>query len=128
MKNRNALTLIEVVAALAILATTATMVLTAYGESLVQLSATRRQTRGHELASELIAHWKINPPQIAPNLEEEFPGMPKWRWRRTVRPYDYAQSLAMLEITLFVFHEQADGEIATVGEYTWLERVPDEQR
>ncbi|MEK6674127.1 MAG: hypothetical protein AABZ47_00565 [Planctomycetota bacterium] len=123
MFNRPALTLIEVVAALVLVATTATLVLTAQSRSLHQLRHLQESETAHRLAGELIAKWKLQRPQQSPMLEGRFEEATHWHWRRSVRPHDF-RSGSLQEVTLTVQRsEPKESSPATIGTWIWLERT-----
>ena len=117
-----ALTLIEVVASLVLLATTATALLLAQGRSLEQLRAVREQHMASKLARELITHWKLEPPAPTTAMEGSFGARAGWRWTRHSQPYGLAKVKPLWQVTLTVHKRDHKGENA-VSSYTWLEHV-----
>lgn len=118
----NALTLIEVVAALALAATSVTALLAAQGRSLVQLRQARELETASALARERITLWRLDP-LVIPETEGEFSGQPSWRWTRRVNlPLD-PSSTDLQEVMLSI-HRRDDRRVErVVATYTWLERV-----
>ena len=123
MSKRPALTLIEVVAALVLVAATATLVLPAQSRSLHQLRHLQESETAHRLAGELIAHWKLQRPENSSVLEGRFEDATNWHWRRNVRPHDF-RNAGLQEVTLTVhLSEPKESAPATIGTWTWLERT-----
>ena len=120
-----ALTLIEVVASLVLLAATATLLLTAQGRSLDQLRSIREQEIAAVLTHELIATWKLNPPGKHSATEGRWQSHAAWRWRRQLAPYPLTIRSVLQEVTLTLYRTDQEGNDVPVSTHTWLER-PDE--
>lgn len=117
MRRKTALTLIEVVAALALLAGVATLLLTAQGRSLEQLRATGRQERAAALADALLARWRLEPGGAAVPLEGAFDEWPGWHWRRRVAPCTIAE-LDEVSLTIYLRDGATEQDLLS---YTWFE-------
>ena len=122
MKQTRALSLIEVVASLALLATSATALMVAHARSLEQISATRDQAAASALAGNLIATWKLDSDSDLDDCRGLFDSKPSWRWKRTCRPCDLAMRSGLFEITLTVLRADVSGAEQVLATYTWLER------
>lgn len=120
MIRTRGLVLIEVVAALALLASTATLLLVAHGRSLTQLHSTNQQETAARLAEELLTAWKLENADTTLAGEGSFAQSAGWRWTRTVKPYEGAPNSDVVEITLTVLHTKGTQE-RVLATYTWLE-------
>jgi hypothetical protein len=116
MRNR-ALTLIEVVAALSLIAGTATVLLTLQGRCIQQLRAAHDRERAAHYAAELVGSWRLNP--APPGILEATIG-DEFRWRRTERDYPTSTNL-LREVTLVVFRVGLDHRETPLATYAWLE-------
>lgn len=121
-----ALTLIEVVASLVLVATTVTALLAASGRSLEQLHSAREQQTASVLAKELINQWILEAPAEGEATEGHFHGYPGWRWTRQSAPYPWLTETTLEELTLTIHRLDGQGHDRVVAAYTWLER-PDER-
>lgn len=118
-----ALTLIEVVAALALLAGALTALLVAQTRGLKQLQAMREQERAAVLAEELIQRWKIEPPTMTDRLDGAFESAPGWWWLRAATASSILDDPDVRQVTLSIYRRETDGLEHLVTTYTWLERV-----
>ncbi len=123
MRQTKALSLIEVVASLVLLATTATGLLAAHGKSLEQLAATRRQETAAILARQLVTAWKIDPPAPVSTMEGRLEGNTSWRWTQTMVPYSTHIDARIQEMTVTIYHTDERGNERCVAAYSWLERL-----
>ncbi len=119
-----ALSLIEVVAALVLLATTVTLLLAAHTKSLEQLRTLRDRELSDVLANKLIASWKTQPPDWTVPAEGSFPAQPSWRWQRRAEPRAWLETL-LWEVTLTINKTNEFGLRHEVSLYVWLERISD---
>ncbi len=128
MTNRRALTMIEVVASLVLVATTVTALLVAHGRSLEQAEAIKTAEIANTLANELITVWRLEP--LAPGdrhgrparHEGAFASHPRWRWTRITEPAAQTLDQTVEQITLRVFKEDNAGQEQLIREVTWLAR------
>ena len=129
MRTRKALSIVEVLGAMVLLASTASALLLAQGRTTSQLSSLREQALGARLAEELVAQWKLDNQRnwITTNESGDFVAHSGWRWERVVRTPELVQTISATEITLRVVHRQPSGEERRVAQYVWLERR-DEKR
>lgn len=118
--RRRGLTLIEVVAALVLLAGVVSSLLLAQGRLLGQWRGLAEQEQASQLARELLAEWKLTPPTTA---EEEFEGHSGWRWTRRESATVLVGDPAVREVILEIHHRSADGAERTVATYRWLRKV-----
>ena len=121
-RNANALTLIEVVAALVLVATSVTALLAAQGRCLEQLRCARELETAATLARELITQWRLDPLTVPPTAGE-FPGEPTWRWERRVGPPVDGRATELQQAVLTILRRDARGVERPVASYTWLERA-----
>lgn len=129
-----ALTLIEVIAALAILGTTATAMLTAYGRALHQMALSQDRRTACELADALLLHGELRGERFdvaATGTFAEIEGLPAglrdvehWQWARTVRRVRPTPTSEMNEVRLRVTRERDDGRVETLAVVHWLIPLP----
>lgn len=134
MRSRKALTLIEVIAALAILGTTATAMLTAYTRALHQMDLTRHRRVAGELADALLLHGEFHGERFDVESQGDFTeieGLPadlrdvdRWRWTRTVRRVRPTPTAEMNEVHLQIMRERDDGRVETLADAYWLIPLP----
>lgn len=79
--GRTALTLIEVVAGIALLATLLVSILTTHQLHADQVRSAQDRLTAIRLANDLLATWSVGGELPAIGTEEELPGMAGWRWR-----------------------------------------------
>lgn len=118
MKRHRALSLIEVLAAMTLLAGTMVSLVLAQGRSLQQLAATRRQHTADALARELVLHWTMEPPP-SDSCEGSFGEQPGWRYVRRAQPSSWDDKL--LEMTVTIFAMDSRGEEVVASSLVWLE-------
>ena len=118
--RRQAISLIEVLASLTLLAVTTAALFAAQGRAWHQLAAAHERNTAADLAQELITSWKLDSAVRASSATGEFPQAAGWHWSREVQPY--AQAPGLLEITLHVHRRQSDSTTLTILTYTWLEK------
>lgn len=121
-QNASALTLIEVVAALTLVATSVTALLAAQGRSLEQLRSAQELETAATLARELIIQWRLDP-LVVPPLEGEFIENPKWRWRRKVGATTDHRATDLQEIMLTIYRRDNRGVEQRITSYIWLEKT-----
>lgn len=116
MARHKGLSLVEVLAALTLIAGTMTALLLAQAASLRQLAATRKAAEAHRRAEQLILGWKVDPASVTP--EGAFDGSTLY-WLREEAPSWLSASRELREVRLRVYGRDAqDGVLA---EYVWLE-------
>ncbi len=120
--SRRGLSLIEVVASLLLIATTAAALLVAHGRSLAQLGDIRTQETAATLARELVTQWKLDPPEPAAEMHGRVETQPTWRWTRTAKPYGDAMPPPLWEVTLTIHRPGDGGSDHMIKTLTWLER------
>src|SRR5262249_5208708 len=113
-------TLVEVVAAVVLLATVVTTLLTVQVRTLQQMQDVREQALAADLAHDLIAQWALQPKGFVPPSEGTFETQPGWRWIRQSTPWAGATTLKLNELTLSVIRCDANVE-RIVTTLTWLE-------
>lgn len=114
------LTLIEVVAALVLTATTVTALLMAQTRSLTQLHIIRQQKIAADLAHELIRQWQLQPDELSRSADGSFDVRPGWTWERRATPSPLAGALN--EVTLTIYGPTDDVLRTLLVTYTWLEK------
>ncbi len=123
MARRKGLSLVEVLAALTLIAGTMTVLLLAQAQSLRQLAATRKAAEAHRRAEQLILSWKVDPASVTP--EGAFDGS-TLHWLREEAPSWLSASRELREVRLRIYGRDAqDGVLA---EYVWLEEPKREDR
>ncbi len=126
MTRRRGLTLIEVVASLVLISLAASTALTAYSRSLSQWHSTKELAQASALAEELIAGWRLDPPEDAGVLVGAWPDAPAWSYRRTEVRIGGSDAHPIRQWTLAVYHADETGARQAITTYTWLERSDDE--
>lgn len=125
-KIRRSLVLIEVVAAIALLGSTAVGLLVAQSQALGQLETARRRALGARVARELLAGWQLNEVDVqiadAGSIESD----PQWSWRRSVADTRVADSARMKLITVSILHQSPMLGPRRVLHYQWLEKPADD--
>jgi Tfp pilus assembly protein PilV len=119
------LTLIEVVAALVLMAGVVSALLLAQGRLLGKLRGIEEQELASHLAREIIAQWKLERPTATQGEVEEYPG---WRWIRQESTTLLVRDPLVREVTLQIVHRTADGAERTVASYQWLEKKDEERK
>lgn len=120
--RRASLTLVEVVASLALLGGTIVALLTAQSRSMQQLAASERQRQAAALAEELIARWQLEDQHLVTNAEGFFEESPAWSWRRTVEPHLVEGKADLLRVQLDITRIDEVGSRHTVSAFVWLEK------
>ena len=125
MHRRRAFTLIEVVAALALLSTTLVFLLAAQQRGLQRLAESREQETAAQMARELIAEWRLQSKGFRAGGDGIFPVASAWRWTRTEEPFGHTEGTRLRQVTLAVFHEQEPRlpNPTPVVSYVWLEEI-----
>lgn len=118
------LTLIEVVAAITLLATTVTALLAVQSRSLAQLHAAHQREKAASLATDLVARCRCG--ALEPTGEGIFANDPGWSWTRSALPYTDATTTDLMQVTLTVSHTDVHGAATEVIRYVWLERAKGE--
>lgn len=118
-----AMTLIEVVASLVIVATTGTALLLAQSQSIAQLTATNEQKTAARLATHLILIWKIDPAPLGSNIEGQFEDQSGWKWQRQTKPRMGTVQPNLIDVTLEIYRYDDSGQRNVVTSYTWIEVV-----
>jgi Tfp pilus assembly protein PilV len=127
-RHVRALTLIEVVASLVLLATAVTTLLAAQGRSLEQLRTARELETAAALARGLITDWRLESSGTVPPTDGVFASNPAWRWSRTAKPLSNSTDSAIQTISLTIYRNDAHGVERMVTSYTWLEKPYDRKR
>lgn len=127
---RRGLTLVEVIAALALLATVISAVLAAQVRSMNQVHRADQQRHAAELAEALLTQWRLDGQRV------DEPGQgtwaePGWSWLREVRREHIAMARPagatgpeMTAVRLAIRHERDTGTPAEVYSVSWLEPLP----
>lgn len=126
MHRARGLTLIEVVAALVILAVTTTALTVAHARSLEQLRVLRHQETAAMLAEEWLAARALEDLPAVESSSGTFEHQPGWRWALAGGPWlpdDGGPALVQRSLEIYRARSEAGEEL--VRRYTWLERPPD---
>ncbi|MCC7291868.1 MAG: hypothetical protein IT449_07395 [Phycisphaerales bacterium] len=118
--------MVEVLAALALIAGTMTALLLAQSRSVQQLAATKHSAEAHALAEALILRWKVNP--AAPLENEGAFEDSRFRWTREAVPSTLSSSRELLEIRFRVYGRNEGGDEQMWAEYVWLEAPLEKKR
>ena len=121
MRNRKAFTLVEVLAALAILSSALVVLLAAQQRSLTLMRQQQDRQLADGLANELITDWKLRP-SYQPPAEGQFADNSPWHWTRSEEPLlERDSTLRRTTLKVLKRIDQRQGEI--VSSYVWLEPV-----
>ncbi len=127
--KRPALTLIEVVAALALLATVVASVLVAQTRSMQQIRQADQRRKAAELAESLLTQWRLNQTALDSPAQGTF-SEEGWSWKRQVERErvslgrDFtSQRPEMLRIHLTVLRERQSSPPIELAAVDWLEPV-----
>ncbi len=121
MRNRNAFTLIEVLAALAILSSALMVLLAAQQRSVNLLRGQQSKDIADGLARELITDWKLRPAYQPPS-EGEFADVSRWHWTRLEEPMlERDSTLRRTTLKIFKLNDHHQDEL--VNSYVWLEPI-----
>jgi prepilin-type N-terminal cleavage/methylation domain-containing protein len=120
MRRNRGLSLVEVLVSLVLLATTASLLLTAQAASLRQARQVELQEQAATLAGELIHTWQL---EDTPPVEQQgwFDDAGRWQWRRAVSPWQTDAPSDLLSVKLTIRHFDAAGQIVLTRTWTWLE-------
>lgn len=117
--------LVESVAALTLLATTVTVLLSAQGKSLEQWRGMRQSAQAERLAQALIAEGRLQPDSFRRQTEGLFAEAQGWGWTKRSKPYVEVNSTELEEFTLSVYLSGENGQRRVLFSVTWLERRDD---
>jgi len=129
------MTLIEVLAALTLLGTTAAGMVVAHGRALHQLNETRRRCSAHALAGALLIEWRLQHEPLDRDANGTFDthllslanvhdgSDDAWSWTRTVRRVRPTPRTEMNEIRLDVYRQNAVNRRESMAELTWLAAI-----
>lgn len=121
MQNRKGFTLIEVLAALAILSSALVVLLTSQQRSLNLLREQHDNEIADDLAKELITDWKLQP-SYRPPSEGAFAQSPHWHWTRAEEPMaDVDSNLRRITFKILKRSEQSEDQL--ISSYVWLEAI-----
>lgn len=123
MTRRSGLTLVEVLAALVLVASVISGVVVTQSRSLAQLRATRDLATASQLARELVTEWQLNAPLARSG---EFAGKTGWSWTRSELPEDPLELPDVLRVQLNVFKVNLTGDRVEIVTLTWLEDLRDQ--
>lgn len=118
-----ALTLIEVLVSLVLVAAVITTIVRAHAHSIEQLHATQRLDTATTLARNLLAEWHVHRPDSIPStgLFEDIPG---WTWRRTVHLTDIVDNAHVRRVDLDIVHTRPGHSPEIMTTLSWVEKVP----
>lgn len=119
MMRSRALTLVEVVASLVLMASVVSALLVAQGKLLRHLRFSEDQKLAAVLAEELIASWALESPIAPEGIFEDHPG---WSWARRTSTTPLVSDPLVEEITLDIVQKWPSGEERRLASYQWLER------
>ena len=119
-------TLVEVLAALALLAGTVTCLLLAETRALRQHADAQRRAEVTALAEELIRQWKVEQVELSQPAAGFCEAEPRLRWQRTVEPFQTASNPTLLRVTLRLLELDQGGNERTLTTLVWLINPPEE--
>lgn len=124
--SRTALTLLEVVAALALLATLLASVLAAQNRLAAQTRRAEARLTAIDAADRLLAEWTATTPMTIPAARGEIPGRPLLYWQVNAKPEPSLARLGIQIARLTISDQRhADGEIPlTAVEFLTTAAIP----
>lgn len=103
------LTLVEVIAGLALLATLLASILVAFGSQAAQIRAARDRLRAVEMADRLLSEWSSQNAIPAVGTEQSLPGTNDWRWRIVAGESAELESSGVSSVRVDVFRSKETG-------------------
>jgi hypothetical protein len=119
-RRRPALTLIDVVAALVLLAVVLPALFAAQGRALEQLAALRDRNHAATMIQEMLVQWELSQVDVTQPAEGIFPGAPDWTWSRTVQRQAVGADGELLRIRVVASRRDHPSGPGTTVAYEWL--------
>ena len=116
------LSLVEVVAAIVLLAGTVTPLILSQSKASQQYATARNLTSASSLAQELTYRWRLEEINTSTPAQGVFEDTPNWSWQRTSSVYSNVGSITVLEVTLEI-KLLSERDSQTVVSYSWLENA-----
>ncbi len=122
---RPGVTLVEVLAALVLLAGCVTVLLLAQARAWQQQAANAEQRQAAALAEPLILEWRRSGQDIGWSGEADFEDRPGWSWQCTAEPIHVTEEedSAMTRVQLTITVQDPGADRRAVATYTWLEPI-----
>jgi Tfp pilus assembly protein PilV len=117
---RRSLTLVEVLAALAILGGAATALLSVQARSLETLRHAQRDVVAEQLARELIGDWRLHGADYRAAESGAFDGATGWSWSRRSEPAALGERAMALRVTLSIWLTDDLGKAAFERDFQWI--------
>lgn len=114
------MTLVEVVAALALLVIAASSLLLAHARATRQIAWSAERVRVSDALNELVIGWRLRHEDWSRPAEGVFEELPAWRWTRSAVPYDQVNGDSLLQVRLDVVHDGLDGTTELRQVVIWL--------
>ncbi|MCP4589434.1 MAG: hypothetical protein GY842_01690 [bacterium] len=115
------LTLVEVVASLALLGGTVATLLVAQSGALEQLRAAQDRREAGALARGLLQDWRLAGEDLTAPAEGAWSDRPAWSWRRLVVGECGRDKARLVQVRVEVVHTAVHEPPRTVAAYDWLE-------
>jgi len=119
-------TLVEVVAALALLAGTVTALLLAHGRSVRLMAESKVRSEVAVSAEELVFAWSIHDDDLRLTVEGAFVAPPNWVWRREAVPFNTGGDSKLYRARLTASDSTKEGIAAQPYVVEWLFKANDE--
>jgi type II secretion system protein I len=113
------MTLVEVLAALALLGVSVETLLWAQTRVIESVKNAEIRSVAAMAAEELIAEWELNEIDVREPDEGAIPGK-GWSWHRDSRPRLVTEGVELIEVRLAI-SRSVETNIETLVEFTWLE-------
>lgn len=123
MKPARGISLVEVVAALVLTATTLTTLLLVLARTVEQAHVLQHQEKVTACASSLVAAWSQEPPEATEGICSTDAAL---TWRRSQAIRHRVEAADLFEVTLTIVDRTDAQREQTLLAYTWLERPPEE--
>lgn len=118
--RRSAMSLVEVLAALALLGTCVVTLLWAQTAAIRSLQTARTKAAAASVAEEMIVNWELENEDMRVSAEGPVEGQEGWRWQRTAGTRSWIEDVRMAEIRLTITRLR-ESEPETLVSLNWLE-------
>ena len=121
LARAKSVTLVEVLAALAILGGSITTVLVAQAHCVHHMAVCNCELTARHLAAELITTWRLRNEDLTVASQGDVPGTPGWHWSRSARRMAITERAFMMEITLEMVYQDPQRRASPwIRRYRWL--------
>ncbi len=113
--KQKGLTLVEVLAATALLGSLLVATLITSGRAKIQTATAQRRIEAVEILDDLLENWWKQPDRIQPTADGAVPGRPGWQWRTSVVASESAAAIEgqFVRVEIFRSAETTDSPDAS---------------